>query len=295
MKKIIILTIVAILVLPIMLSAKVTYLSYEDYKKLSKKERTQYLADLQNNLAENQQRKADALAQQENLKKEIADLKAQISSVEKEYSVIYNKILVSLNVSPDSKGEVQTKIDYFNSKLKSFENLSDNELWKSRRNFKAIVNELKEYRKTNKAKMPDFRKDFSDLDNKIAMINTSIQNAKPKYYEEEYTVQSGDYLSKISGYKFIYGDPSKWGIIYRANRDQIKDPNILSENQVIKIPRGLPNSWKVYKGEFLWKIASYPEVYGNGAKWPLIFRANKDQIKDPNLIYPNQVFEIPRD
>ena len=88
MKKIIILTIVAILVLPIMLSAKVTYLSYEDYKKLSKKERTQYLADLQNNLAENQQRKADALAQQENLKKEIADLKAQISSVEKEYSVI---------------------------------------------------------------------------------------------------------------------------------------------------------------------------------------------------------------
>ena len=295
MKKLIILTIVAILVLPIMLSAKVTYLSYEDYKKLSKNERNQYLSDLQTNLADNQQRKADALAQQENLKKEIANLKAEISKVDAEYNTVYNQILVKLNVTPDSRAEVQAKINWFNSKLDSFENLSDNELWKARKDFKAVVNELNSYKKTNKAKMPDFRKDFSDLDNKIANLNTGIQNAKPKYYEEEYTVQSGDYLSKISGYKFIYGDPSKWGIIYRANRDQIKDPNILSENQVIKIPRGLPNSWKVYRGEFLWKIASYPEVYGNGSKWPLIFRANKDQIKDPNLIFPNQVFEIPRD
>ncbi len=295
MKKIIILTIVAILVLPIMLSAKVTYLSYEDYKKLSKKERTQYLADLQSTLADNQQRKADALAQQENLKKEIADLKGQIAQVEKEYNTVRNQILAKLNVKESDISEVQSKINWFKSQLSSFENLSDNELWKARKNFRAIVKELAEYQKTNKAKIPDFRKDFSDLNNKIATLSNDIQNAKPKYYEEEYTVQAGDYLSKISGYKFIYGDPSKWGIIYRANRDQIKDPNILSENQVLKIPRGLPNSWKVYRGEFLWKIASYPEVYGNGAKWPLIYRANKDQIKDPNLIFPNQVFEIPRD
>ncbi len=295
MKKIIILTIVSILVLPIMLSAKVTYLSYEDYKKLSKNERTKYLADLQSNLADNQQRKADALAQKENLNKEIAKLKTDISKVEAEYNTVYNEILVKLNVTPDSKANVQAKINWFKSKFNSFENLSDNELWKARKDFKAVLNEYNNYRKTNEAKMPDFRKDFSDLDNKIANLDTGIQNARPKYYEEEYTVQAGDYLSKISGYKFIYGDPSKWGIIYRANRDQIKDPNIISKDQVIKIPRGLPNSWKVYRGEFLWKIASYPEVYGNGAKWPLIFRANKDQIKDPNLIFPNQVFEIPRD
>ena len=63
----------------------------------------------------------------------------------------------------------------------------------------------------------------------------------------------------------------------------------------LAIPRGLPTSWKVYRGESLWRIASYPEVYEQGSKWPLIYRANKDQIKDPNLIYPNQIFSIPRD
>ena len=66
-------------------------------------------------------------------------------------------------------------------------------------------------------------------------------------------------------------------------------------NAALKIPRGLPNNWKVFKGECLWKIASYPEVYGDAVKWPQIYRANQDQIKDPDLIYPNQIFEIPRD
>ena len=155
--------------------------------------------------------------------------------------------------------------------------------------------EYNEYRGSNYGKVPDFRRDFSDLDNKIANISASLEAAKPKYYEDSYTVVKGDWLSKIAGYSFIYGDISKWPIIYRANRDQIKDPNMIHPNQVIKIPRGLPYEWKVYKGECLWKIASYPEVYGDATKWPEIFRANKDQIKDPDLIYPNQIFEIPRD
>ena len=29
--------------------------------------------------------------------------------------------------------------------------------------------------------------------------------------------------------------------------------------------------------------------------WPLIYKANHDKIKDPDLIYPKQVFSIPRD
>lgn len=51
---------------------------------------------------------------------------------------------------------------------------------------------------------------------------------------------------------------------------------------------------RVKKGECLWYIAGYPEVYGDPLKWPLIYRANRDKIKDPNLIYPGQVFIIPQ-
>ncbi len=55
---------------------------------------------------------------------------------------------------------------------------------------------------------------------------------------------------------------------------------------------------KVYvvrEGETLWTIAARRAVYGESLLWPLIYKANRDQIKDPQQIFPNQVLNIPRD
>jgi len=49
----------------------------------------------------------------------------------------------------------------------------------------------------------------------------------------------------------------------------------------------------VVKGECLWRIAGLASVYGDPFQWPLIFDANKDKIKNPDLIYPDQVFSYP--
>ena len=56
-----------------------------------------------------------------------------------------------------------------------------------------------------------------------------------------------------------------------------------------------PREWTVVKGECLWKIAGYEKIYSDPFQWPLIYKANQAQIKDPDLIYPGQVFAIPRD
>jgi nucleoid-associated protein YgaU len=50
----------------------------------------------------------------------------------------------------------------------------------------------------------------------------------------------------------------------------------------------------VIKGETLWWIAEYKQVYDDPFQWPLIYKANRSQIKDPDLIYPDQVFKIER-
>lgn len=52
----------------------------------------------------------------------------------------------------------------------------------------------------------------------------------------------------------------------------------------------------VREGDWLAKLAEYPEVYGRGnyAKWPKIYHANKDQIKDPTLIVPGWKLRVPR-
>ena len=50
-------------------------------------------------------------------------------------------------------------------------------------------------------------------------------------------------------------------------------------------------TYTVKKSDTLWGIAK--KYYGNGAKYPTIYNANKGKIKNPNLIYVGQVFTIP--
>ncbi|MDX2222012.1 MAG: Ig-like domain-containing protein [Rhodospirillaceae bacterium] len=52
-----------------------------------------------------------------------------------------------------------------------------------------------------------------------------------------------------------------------------------------------PGSVTVVRGNSLWRIAR--RVYGRGTMYTVIFEANQDQIKDPNLIYPGQTFQMP--
>lgn len=50
----------------------------------------------------------------------------------------------------------------------------------------------------------------------------------------------------------------------------------------------------VNEGEVLWGIAARKDVYADPLLWPIIYKANRDQIKDPRRIYPGQVLSIPR-
>ncbi|MFC1681181.1 peptidoglycan-binding protein LysM [Pseudomonadota bacterium] len=50
--------------------------------------------------------------------------------------------------------------------------------------------------------------------------------------------------------------------------------------------------YEIQKGDTLWAIAKVH--LGNGAKYTEIFEANREVIKDPDLIYPGQKIRIPR-
>ena len=56
--------------------------------------------------------------------------------------------------------------------------------------------------------------------------------------------------------------------------------------------RAAAMQYEVVRGDSLWSISAKPETYNNPYQWPLIFKANRSQIRDADQIYPGQTFEV---
>lgn len=55
---------------------------------------------------------------------------------------------------------------------------------------------------------------------------------------------------------------------------------------------GRVSSYSVVRGDNLWNISGKDEVYADPYQWPLIYKTNRDKIKDADLITPGQVLDI---
>jgi nucleoid-associated protein YgaU len=52
--------------------------------------------------------------------------------------------------------------------------------------------------------------------------------------------------------------------------------------------------YDVVGGDSLWSISAKSEIYSDPYQWPLIYKANRDKIKDADLIYPGQSLSVNR-
>ena len=237
-------------------------------------------------MAEWQKREADAKAAIAEEEAKIADLKKQIADLESEKESVQKEIYTIVGSDEAGVRAFGRKLDNLGQDIRGLQGLSDEELGRRYTDIESADKKLNEYKNNPIACLPEMKKKIADLDRMMARI--------PKL-PGTYTVVRGDCLWIISGYPQIYNEPTKWPRIYRANRDQIEDPDLIYPNQVFKIPRGYPKTHTVVPGEWLCKIAGYWEIYDDWRKWTKIYEANRDQIKDPDLIYPNQVLTVPRD
>jgi nucleoid-associated protein YgaU len=88
------------------------------------------------------------------------------------------------------------------------------------------------------------RPDFSDVQSGSSTTAASPPGTAPmppvgptigtSGSDQTYTVVTGDSLSKIA--KRFYGDANKWPRIHEANRDQIKNPDLIHPGQKLRIP-----------------------------------------------------------
>lgn len=78
--------------------------------------------------------------------------------------------------------------------------------------------------------------------------------------------------------------------LFGCAKQQVKKDEVTIAPKSAKIS---VSEYVVKKGDTLWDIAE--NKYSDPFQWPLVYKANRDEIEDPDLIYVNQQFEIKKD
>jgi nucleoid-associated protein YgaU len=166
-------------------------------------------------------------------------------------------------------------------------------------NLKARSKEAETELTNNKEGIRDLTKELRDAERQYSTLTAQVAELTAQKNELEalpktWVLQYGECLWIVAGYEDIYGDPLKWPRLWRGNKDLVEDPDWVLAGWELKVPRTWPRRHTVVQDEWLAKIAGYWEVYDNYKEWPLLFEANKDKIRDPDLIFPEQELVIPR-
>ncbi len=276
---------VLLVVLSLALSTSLMAQQYSyNYEEMSMDE---YKAEL----AKWQQREADAkkaIAEKESC---IEQQKAELARLEEEINNVQNEIYALLETDAAGYKAYMESLNALESDLQAFVSLAPEEIYTRKDELDAFKKRLEEAKKEKRSLTTEAQNKIKAIENLIAQAENKAKPAAAGRYE----VQKGDYLWKIAKRPDVYGDPYAWMRIYTANRDQIKDPNLIYPRQVFRIPTMPgPDEYWVEKGDYLSKIAGMANVYGNPFRWQKIYEANREIISDPNLIYPYMILVIPK-
>jgi len=132
------------------------------------------------------------------------------------------------------------------------------------------------------------KKLFGSEDEAPEKIKEHIEEDNPGINNLEVEVKDG-----VATIKGETDDPSALEkVILMAGNvmgiEEVRADDVVAPPQTVEV-----EYYEIQKGDSLWKIAK--AFYGDGNKYNLIFEANKEVIKDPDLIYPGQMIRIPKE
>ena len=239
-------------------------------------------------LAEYAQREADARAEIEKCDAHIQALRQQLKALNKDIASLNSQTLLAVDASEVEIAAFEMRLESVQAELENLMGLAPEEILHRRPEMDALSSQLADLSGSQIAALPELAEKLAATQNLLMQL----EQRRPRSMSIEYEVVRGDNLWNIAKKETIYNDPFMWPRLYRANRENIKDPNLIFPKQILAVPFGVAeNQYLVSRGDFLTAIAE--EVYNDPTKWHKIYKANSEQIVEPSMIFPAQVFEIP--
>lgn len=136
---------------------------------------------------------------------------------------------------------------------------------------------------TDKATVGEYRQNLEEIDGELdglaALSPEELFRSKDELKELETRIEE----AKNSN---IY--------LLTEMENKIEELEGKAANLRAKMPANIFDKYTVIRGDNLWDISKKDDIYGNPYQWIRIYCVNKDQIKDADLIYPEQIFNIAR-
>ena len=253
----------------------------QEEKKMTREEYVAQMADLTG-------RETTGKGQIDELMAQIAELKRQIEEIEGHNADLNADILKLVSSTEAGVATFGRELDSIAAQLEGLLSLAPEVLIQRRGEVKALAAQVAELEQDKISALPEMAEKLDTINNMLSQLKARV--AQPVTID--YTVARGDNLWNIAKQEKVYADPYMWPRIYRANKEQIQDPDLIYPDQKLAVPFGVAeNEHLVTGGDFLFKIAA--EVYNDAGKWHKIYEANKEQIVEPHLIFPAQVLSIP--
>lgn len=259
-------------------------------------------ADWAAQVAAQQQQQAAQQRTIDSLNKAINGTKDEGTKVDQETEQVWQEIYAALGTDKAGVEAYKKQITDLEAKVAEQAKLSDEALSKpeKQKELEALKAEVAALKKDKRYALTETYNKVNDLNSRVDQLISRGKNyTPPKPRHDSYSVVMGDYLWRISGKKEVYSDPFQWVKIYSANREQIKNPDLIYANQTFVIPRSEEaNEYWVQRGDNLKSIAQ--SRLGNPSDWWKIYNANKNVIDninkgaDTKVIYPHTILIIPK-
>lgn len=135
------------------------------------------------------------------------------------------KIKIVLESLDEKRKEIEQKRSEVIKKIEETKKKEEEEQKKEEQQEQLVVVEKIEEKK------PEKKKKIKTIED----VRFKIEKRFPSFY----TVKEKETLEEISSYPFIYNDSYYWPLLYKYNRNQIRDPKKLYQGQILKIPRSI--------------------------------------------------------